>query len=239
MAEIAEDTDGSSLSSTNDDIITKILHLRNKSNIVNNSFINRITPSRNFIPKLKNLSMNINYEKEFKSHLQKKLQKLETRLNVLQMKYNGYKKWYDRINIMIIIISSLLSIFEALRNELNDTIEKGTFIYIYFNLMPIFISCIITCSAAIVKFKKYQEKMENMQFTREKVIMAFSKIKHIQESLWFITDKEFDSIKHKYMTDVYMIYNESNSELERQIKTEDYYKYYKKNKKFKKKHTNI
>ena len=69
MAEIAEDTDGSSLSSTNDDIITKILHLRNKSNIVNNSFINRITPSRNFIPKLKNLSMNINYEKEFKSHL--------------------------------------------------------------------------------------------------------------------------------------------------------------------------
>jgi hypothetical protein len=81
--------------------------------------------------------------------------------------------------------------------------------------------------------------MENMQFTREKVIMAFSKIKHIQESLWFITDKEFDSIKHKYMTDVYMIYNESNSELERQIKTEDYYKYYKRNKKLKKKHINI
>ena len=230
MAEIAEDTDESmSLSSQSDEsgLINEILSIRNKSNKVNYSFIHRIKPNKS---KQKNLSMNINYEKDFKSHLQKKLQKLETRLNVLQMKYNGYKKWYDRINILIIMISSLLSIFEALRNELNDIIDKETYMYIVFNMMPIFISSFITCSAAIVKFKKYQEKMENMQFTREKVIMAFSKIKHIQESLWFITDKDFDNIKHKYMTDVYIIYNESNSELERQIKKEDYYKYYKRNK---------
>ena len=49
--------------------------------------------------------MNIIYEKEFKDHLQKKLNKLDNRLNILQMKYNNYKSWYDRFNIMIIVTS--------------------------------------------------------------------------------------------------------------------------------------
>ena len=46
---------------------------------------------------------------------------------------------------------------------------------IFFNMVPIGISSIITCSAAIIKFKKYQDKMEHMQFTREKVILSISK----------------------------------------------------------------
>ena len=69
------------------------------------------------------------------------------------------------------------------------------------------------------KSKKYQEKMENMQFTREKVITAISKIKTVQESLWFSNDTDFEEIKMKYLEDVYNVYNESNSELERQLKS--------------------
>ena len=94
-------------------------------------------------------------------------------------------------------------------------------------MVPLSISSIITCSAAIIKFKKYQEKMENMQFTREKVILAISKIKYVQESLWFSNDDEFNIIKKKYVDDVYLIYNESNSELERHIKFNDHHKFYK------------
>ena len=39
----------------------------------------------------------------------------------------------------------------------------------FYDLSPIFIGSVITCTSSILKFKKYQEKMENMQFTREKV----------------------------------------------------------------------
>jgi hypothetical protein len=173
------------------------------------------------------MKMNITYEKEFKDHLQKKLNKLDNRLNILQMKYNGYKMWYDRFNIMIIIISSLLSIFEALRNEMREKIENNENMIIFFNMVPIGISSGITCSAAIIKFKKYQEKMENMQFTREKVILAISKLKHVQESLWFNHDDEFNEIKKRYLEEIYLIYNESNSELERHIKFNDHHKFYK------------
>ena len=36
--------------------------------------------------------------------------------------------------------------------------------------------------------------------------------------LWFNTTDNFDSIKKKYLDDIYLFYNESNSELERHIK---------------------
>lgn len=91
-------------------------------------------------------------------------------------------------------------------------------------MIPIVVSTSITCSAAIIKFKKYQEKMENMQFTREKVILAISKIKHIQELLWFSKPDDFESIKQKYVNDIYGFYNESTSELERHIKYSDHAK---------------
>ena len=169
--------------------------------------------------------MNIEYERDLKNHLQRKLNRLDERLRVLQMKYNTYKKWYDRFNIVIIVISSGLSIFEALRNQIDDKIKEGSGVYYFFNMVPITLSSTITCTAAIVKFKKYQEKMENMQFTREKVILAISKIKEIQESLWFNDEKAFPEIKKRYLEDVYNVYNESHSELERHIKYNDYEKY--------------
>ena len=169
--------------------------------------------------------MNIEYERDLRNHLQRKLNRLDERLRVLQMKYNTYKKWYDRFNIIIIFISSGLSIFEALRSQIVDKIKEDSGIYYFFNMVPITMSTTITCTAAIVKFKKYQEKMENMQFTREKVILAISKIKEIQESLWFNDEKAFPEIKKRYLDEVYNVYNESHSELERHIKYNDYEKY--------------
>ena len=173
----------------------------------------------------KQKNMNIETDKHFKEHLQQKLNKLDIRLKILQMKYNNYKKWYDGFNISIIIVSSLLSIFEASRNELKDHIEKDSPTYIFFNLIPIGISSYITCSAAIIKFKKYQEKMENMQFTREKVLLSISKIKHVQEKLWFSSPENFDNMKKIYLDEVYLFYNESNAELERHIKYNDNIKF--------------
>ena len=213
-------------------LMYNILNIKNDTKEVRERFTQR---NNEYKRKIKDkMKMNITYEKEFKDHLQKKLNKLDNRLNILQMKYTNYKMWYDRFNIMIIIISSLLSIFEALRNEMDDIIynqgsegEENESLIIFFNMVPIGISSTITCSAAIIKFKKYQEKMENMQFTREKVILAISKIKHIQESLWFSGDKDFEIIKKKYLEDVYLNYNESNSELERHIKFNDHHKFYK------------
>jgi len=213
------------ITDTDSIMIENILSILDETNGIKDRFTNR----NNFYEEKSTdkRKMNIIYEKEFKDHLQKKLNKLDNRLNILQMKYNNYKSWYDRFNIMIIVTSSILSIFEAFRNEMIDHISENESLIIFFNMVPIGVSSTITCSAAIIKFKKYQEKMENMQFTREKVILAISKLKHVQESLWFNNEEEFDAIKKKYLEDVYVIYNESTSELERHIKFNDHHKFYK------------
>ena len=203
-----------------DDFEAQLAELDNKKEKRKQSVKTIITDE---VEKQKN--MNIETDKHFKEHLQQKLNKLDIRLKILQMKYNNYKKWYDGFNISIIIVSSLLSIFEASRNELKDHIEEDSPTYIFFNLIPIGISSYITCSAAIIKFKKYQEKMENMQFTREKVLLSISKIKHVQEKLWFSSPDNFDNMKKIYLDEVYLFYNESNAELERHIKYNDNIKF--------------
>lgn len=165
--------------------------------------------------KLDNEIKKISNETEFDQHLQDKLDKLTYRLEILQKKYSSYKIWYDRLNIMIIMISSILSIMEATRNELIYLAETNKTWEIMFNLVPLSVSTFITGTAAIIQFQKYQEKMENMQFTKEKVILAMSKIKHIQEMILF--HDNFENIKKKYFEDIYGFYSESNSEIERQL----------------------
>ena len=157
----------------------------------------------------------IETETQLDDHLQDKLDKLTYRLEILQKKYSSYKRWYDRLNIMIIVISSILSIMEATRNELIFLAENNKTWEVIFNMVPLSVSTFITGTAAVIQFQKYQEKMENMQFTKEKVILAMSKIKHIQEMILF--HDNFDNIKKKYFEDIYGFYNESNSEIERQL----------------------
>ena len=212
------------MKNTNQNEIDKLLKsIENDEKEVNKVLDNEIKKqTTEKINKQKN--MEILSKKQLNHHLQCKLDKLSDRLKILQLKYISYKSWYDKFNIMIIIISSFLSIFEAFRNEIQDHIEDNESMEIFFNMVPIGISSMITCSAAIIKFKKYQDKMEHMQFTREKVILSISKIKHVQEILWFSNIEDFDSIKKKYLDDIYSFYNESSSELERHIKFTDHNK---------------
>ena len=217
-ASSTKSSDDENYDDNDDDFLNQILE---KENMNNHSFYKELNKQKD---KKILKSMNITTETQFTNHLQLKLDKLSQRLKILQIKYIGYKKWYDNCNISIIIVSALLSVFEAFRNEIIDHIGDNNAGSLIFNMIPIAISTSITCSAAIIKFKKYQEKMENMQFTREKVILAISKIKHIQELLWFSKDEDFESIKQKYVNDIYGFYNESTSELERHIKYSDHTK---------------
>ena len=131
------DSDNSNLTSG-----TEILELINELSNENKEIYTHFTEkNKDIIYNKRNdkMKMNLKYERDFKEHLQKKLNKLDNRLNILQMKYSTYKLWYDRFNILIIIISSLLSIIEAFRNELLylfDNGQNGT-LKVVFNMVPL------------------------------------------------------------------------------------------------------
>ena len=55
-----------------------------------------------------------------------------------------------------------------------DDIIETQFLDVGTNVVPIVLSGIITCTASIIKLKKYQEKSDNIHLIREKVSVARS-----------------------------------------------------------------
>ena len=117
------DTDSSSDVNSSDSVSVSVSDLDSDSfNDIINGINNDSKMIQNDLADLK-LDMGNLTKEEFNNHLQGKIIKLGGRLKILQIKYQNYKSWYDKLNVMIIIISSLLSIFEAFRNEMEDIIE--------------------------------------------------------------------------------------------------------------------
>ena len=47
-----------------------------------------------------------------------------------------------------------------------------------------------------------------MQFKAAFILLSISKIKHVQEKLWFSSIDNFDNMKKIYLDEVYLFYNE-------------------------------
>ena len=153
--------------------------------------------------------------KELDERIQKNIIMLDGRCQILQFKYGNYKVWYDGLNIMIIVISTFLSISEALRYQLESVTNKN--ILFLFDFLPLCMSSFITCTVAIIKLQKYQENMEFMLITKEKVILTISRLREIQELIWSKSEK-FNDIKNSYIQEVYPLFNSCNVDIERNIK---------------------
>ena len=165
----------------------------------------------------------LTFEKKiFFKNIQNKIEKLTIRFNILRFKYSDYKKWYDSTNISIIIISTLLTIIESVKSIFN--IEKSLNITLIktFNLLPIIFSCTISLAASILKFKKFQEKMETISKCIEKCISTSYRLQRIQEKIINIKTLEgLDKLKEIFEGEPYEIYANSQEEIEKNLKYKD------------------
>ena len=83
--------------------------------------------------------------------------------NILELKYNKYKKCLNIWNTITIIFSSVLTLIESSKLVFIDSEDtETTLTKNFFILSPIAIGTFITCSSGIIKFKKYQEQMEEI-----------------------------------------------------------------------------
>ena len=113
----------------------------------------------NFIDNNKNTIKKSNKVELLLDHIKHNLYNLSNRTRILRFKYKKYKKLYDNNNIAIIVISSILTLFSAITNLLQTEIDKSVGVKYIVGLIPIILGGIITLIAAIMKFKKLQEKM--------------------------------------------------------------------------------
>ena len=126
-------------------------------------------------------------------------------------------------NIGTIILSSLLTFIESTKlifiHDDSDELLKNVF-----DLTPIFFGTVITCSASIIKFKKYQEKMELLNIIIDKCITMITKLKNKREELKLLSDcgEEFQKVKNDYVNNICKEFSDVYQESERYITNNDY-----------------
>ena len=126
-----------------------------------------------------------------------------------------------------ILLSTSLTIVEATKVVMIDECDEDQLtIAKYFQLSPIIFGSIITCAASILKFKKYQEKMESISTVIEKGNISIGLLKRIKEDLSFCTTiEEYNRTEERYKTDIYDNYISVTQDIDRLLKNNDYDKY--------------
>ena len=165
---------------------------------------------------------------EFQNYIQRKLDRINIRTNIISFKYSGYKLYFDIVNISIIVISALLTFIETVKAEfeLEDTEHKH--LNNFFSIIPIIISSTITISAAVLKFKKYQEKMESLSRCIDKAIFTSFRLKRIKEQARHVVSEEgMKKIIDNYIKEPHDLYLKCQEEMEKNLKYEELVKHMK------------
>jgi len=158
-------------------------------------------------------------------NIQLKLDSMITRDTILQIKLDKYQRKNENLNMFIILTSTILGIYETFRAKIDD-INKSEYIDVGVNIIPIFLSGVITCTASVIKLKKYQEKCDNIHLTREKVFLARTNLKTVQEHLLFCAnDKELERIRRIYFKTTFDSYCQAQSYLDKYVKGVDFIRY--------------
>ena len=151
--------------------------------------------------------------------LHKKQEELGIKIEILRFKYAEYKKWSDFFNLMIIILSSTITLLQSINTEMTI----NTF---FFTLSPIFISTLITMLAAIIRFKKWGDKMEIISNCISNSILTLSDIKSLKNDIQLATSKEdIDGISDKYKNNVKKSINQTETNIISNLKFIDFVKH--------------
>jgi hypothetical protein len=158
---------------------------------------------------------------KFDINICNKLTKLSQKIRIMDKKNSTYKNCFDCVNISIILLSTILTLTESFKNEFDDhfsIISKK-----YLKLSPIIISSIITCSASILKFKKFQEKIELLTKIKEKGVLMITKFKKLKENIYYVeTNDNLNKLIKYYNKEIYEQYALIQQEISQCISSKDY-----------------
>ena len=161
---------------------------------------------------------------ELVGRLEENIQKLTDKKVIAEMKQENYKIWFDVFSLSILFLSSILTVVEAIKNEIN--MEKADdHIINFFKITPLLISSAIGLLTAIIKFKKFQDKLENNTKAIEKSNFTTFRMKKLQEDLHFANRDDFMKIKEIYKEEIFPLYNQTEEELVGNMQHKDIIKY--------------
>ena len=143
---------------------------------------------------------------------------------ITEMKQEDYKFWFDAFNIFILFLSALLTVIEAIKNDVDvERVDEPT--KQFFKISPLFISTTIGFITAIVKFKRFQERLEMNTKAIEKSIFTTYRMKKLQEDIHLADDDAFIKLLEIYKEEIFPLYNQAQGEIEGTLQFRDIIKY--------------
>ena len=164
----------------------------------------------------------------FGTHLRCKLSKINQRMRYADNKYYDIRRDYTMFGLTVLIISFILTLVEAFLNTVElDDIENQT-LKNFVKLIPLILSTLVSFFTALIKFYKYEEKIESLVKAIEKCLFSIAEIKEVRESLYFCENKkDIKILINKFQKTIYPKYLSNNSDIEQLLTDNDYSKYVK------------
>lgn len=165
-------------------------------------------------------------KKKFDSHIQTKIDKLGERIRYINYKFTDVRYYFRKYNITIIYLATLLTLIEAYIGYLSNIKLENTLVNSFIRMIPLILSSSISLLAALIKFNKYEDKIENITRTTEKCIITMAKLKNIKEKLYFSnSNKNIAKLVTIFLDNIYGEYLDSNKNIEKELIDSDYVKY--------------
>lgn len=136
---------------------------------------------------------------DFSEHVQNKIERLDDKMKFVNYKFSDVRFWFRRYSISIIYLATFLTLVEALMNSFNIEEIDNTSLRNSVKFSPLLLSSLVSLIAAIIKFNKYEEKIEDITRATEKGIITIAKLKEVKEELYFCkTVEHFIKINDRF-----------------------------------------
>jgi len=142
-----------------------------------------------------------------------KLFELRSKRDAVLLSHRDLKIQNDHYNKLIIYLSLFTAFFETVKAQLELT-ERDDFIAPMAVIAPIFLSTLVSIISAVLKFKKFPEKMEEMTKATEKCAFTILRVRQLIENVNF---KEPEIIKETYNSEVLGYYREALDSIEKSM----------------------
>ena len=142
-----------------------------------------------------------------------KLLEMRSKRDAILLAHRDLKKGNDLYNKLIIYLSLFTAFFETVKAQLNLT-ERKDFVAPMAIIAPIFLSTVVSIISALLKFKKYPEKMENMTKATEKCNFTILRMRQLVENMNFQSE---ELTKNVYNSEVMAFYRESLDSVEKSM----------------------
>ena len=170
-------------------------------------------------------------KKQFTAMLNQKISYLDVRCQVLRLKQDKFRQVYDVVQIFIIAVSSALTLWEAVRSEMDieALAGEGTTQANFIRCIPVILSSSIGLSAAILKFKNYRTKIDAMTSCVEQVsFVTLAAKKLIEQAIHITSLTQLDDLRESYLENVHPLYSQVDQKIAESLKYKELVAYKKK-----------